>query len=151
MSASRFVYPARLTPARHAAPDEAGFIVTFRDLPEAITQGEDVADALAQAADCLEEAIAARIKTGDDIPIPSRVSRTEKPVALPARTAAKAALYLAMREAGISETELAGRLGCHEEDVRRLFARGHGSRLPDIEAALAALGKRLELVVRDTA
>ena len=46
-------------------------MVTCRDLPEAITQGETREEALAEAADCLEEAIAARIDDGRDIPSPS--------------------------------------------------------------------------------
>ena len=44
-----FIYPATLTPDR----EEGGFVVTFIDLPEAITQGEDVEDALREAAGIL--------------------------------------------------------------------------------------------------
>ena len=53
-----FVYPAILTPDER----DGGFVVTFPDVPEAITQREDMSDALQQAADCLEEAIAGRIR-----------------------------------------------------------------------------------------
>ena len=151
MSASRFVFPAKLTPARKMAPGESGFVVTFRNLPEAITQGEDVTDALAQAADCLAEAVAARIRNDEDIPAPSRRAKGERPVALSAQMAAKAALYLAMGEARIGKSELARRLGCDEKDVRRLLDPRYGSKLPKIEAALVALGKRLEIVVHDAA
>ena len=52
----RFTYPVTLTPAENFAAGEAGFIVTFADFPEAITQGKDTADAFDQAADALEEA-----------------------------------------------------------------------------------------------
>lgn len=45
-----FAYPVVLTPGEI----EGGFVVTFPDLPEAITQGEDAAGALAEAADALE-------------------------------------------------------------------------------------------------
>lgn len=53
--------------------DEAdgGFVVTFPDIPEAITQGATVAEALAEAADALDEAIAGRTRRGDHIPTPS--------------------------------------------------------------------------------
>jgi len=133
-----FEYPARLTP-----DDDGGFVVTFPDFPEAITQGEDRNDALAEAADCLDEAVAARIVHGDPIPEPSRLGRGRHPVALPAQMAAKAALYLAMGEAGISKTALAKRLGCDEKEVRRLLDPRHPSKLPRIEAALAAVGRKL--------
>lgn len=63
----KFAYPVTLT------PDEihGGFVVTFPDLPEAITQGDTIAEALVEAADALDEAIAGRIRRGDTIPPPS--------------------------------------------------------------------------------
>ena len=61
-----YSYPVTL------APEEDGtFVVRFEDFPEAITQGDDIEDALAQAADCLEEAVANRMAMGLSIPIPS--------------------------------------------------------------------------------
>ena len=66
----------------------------FPDLPEAITSGKDRADALLQAADCLEEAIAGRIADGLDAPLPTMTRRKHIQVLLPAPMAAKVALYL---------------------------------------------------------
>jgi len=142
-----FAYPALLT------PDEidGGFTVTFRDLPEAITQGESVSDALDEASDALEEAIAGRIRRGDSIPQPSPLEDNELKVPVPALTAAKAALYLALRETGLSKTELASRLGCDEKEVRRLLDPRHPSKLPRIERALSALGKSLSVRLVDEA
>lgn len=82
--------------------DDGGYVVTWRDLPEAITQGNTRKKALAEAADCLEEAIAARIDDGRDIPSPSVPKRGERTVSVPPSMALKAAVYLAVREAGIS-------------------------------------------------
>lgn len=136
-----FTYPVTLT------PDEVdgGFVVTFADIPEAITQGEDREDALAQGADALEEALAGRIRQGDEIPRPSRPVDGQTLVPVPALTAAKAALYLSLRQAGISKSELASRLGCDEKEVRRLLDPRHPSKLPRIQEALAALGQRIAL------
>ena len=100
-----FSYPATLTPDHEAG----GFVVTFVDVPEAITQGDDVPDALAQAADALEEALAGRIRRGEAIPPPSPASPGDHPIAVPAQTAAKAALSLAMADAGVGEAQLAAR------------------------------------------
>ena len=133
-----FIYPAILTPE-----EEGGFTIRFIDLSEAITQGEDMEDALREAADCLEEAIANRIVMGLDIPKPSRIKKGSYPVLLPAQMAAKAALYIAIREASISKMELARRLHCDEKEVRRLLDPRHPSKLPRIEAALAAVGQKL--------
>jgi antitoxin HicB len=151
MAVSRFSFPAAMIPARRFARGERGYVVRFRDLPEAITQGDSLADALIQSIDCLDEAIAARIANEEDIPTPSRVAKGERMIALPAQMSAKAGLYLAMRTAGISQAELARRLNCDEKDVRRLLDPRYGSKLPKIDAALAVLGKRLEIVVRNAA
>jgi antitoxin HicB len=134
-----FAYPVTLTPDE----TDGGFVIAFPDVPEAITQGDDTADALIQAADALEEAIAGRIRRGDPIPEPSAAGPDQPVVPVPALTAAKAALYLALREAGISKSELAARLGCDEKEVRRLLDPKHLSKLPRIQKALTVLGKGL--------
>ena len=94
---------------------DGGFVVTFVDLPEAITQGETEEEALLEAADCLEEAIANRIVSGLPIPPPSRLKRGQYAVPVAAQTAAKAALYIALQEAQITKAELAKRLQCDEK------------------------------------
>ncbi len=134
-----FIYPAKLTPET----EDGGYVVTFRDLPEAITQGEDIDDALLEAVDCLEEAIANRIAS--DLPIPgsSQPKKGEYTILLPVQLSAKAALYLAIRDAKITKVELAKRMNCDEKEVRRLLNPKHPSKLPRIEQALATLGKQL--------
>jgi antitoxin HicB len=136
----RFEYAVLLTPA-----EEGGFIVTCRDLPEVITQGQDNEDALEQAADAMDEAFAARMESDEDFPTPTRPHKGEYLVSPPAETVAKAALYIAMRETGVSKVELAKRLGVDEKEVRRLLDPHHGSKLPRIAEAVQALGKRLRI------
>ena len=131
-------YSATLTP-----DEDGGFVFTFPDLPEAITQGEDIADALAQAADCIEEAIAGRMRHNETIPDPSPCNKDDYLVYLPAQTAIKTMLYKAMRSSEKSRTDVAKILDCDEKEVRRLLNPRHSSRLPRIESALQALGYRL--------
>jgi antitoxin HicB len=78
---SRFSFPVTLT----TDEVDGGFTVTFRDLPEAITQGENIEDALNEAADCLEEAIANRVirRLPIPIPIPSELHENEYMVTIP--------------------------------------------------------------------
>lgn len=142
-----FVYPAKFE--RGGKPGV--IVITFRDLAEAITQGNGEKDALWQAADCLEEVIAGRIADGGEIPEPSKASRRERLIAVPAPMAAKAALYLAMRGAGITNVELARKLGCDEKEVRRMLDPRHPTKLPRIKEALEVLGKRLILSVDEAA
>jgi len=144
--AHELTYPVTLTPD----DIDGGFVVTFEDLPEAITQGETVTEALAEAADALEEAVAGRIRRGDPIPEPSPAA--DRPlVPVPVQTAAKAALHLALQETGMTRAELATRLGCDEKEVRRLLDPRHPSKLPRIQKALAALGKGLSVRLVDEA
>ena len=63
-------YPITLTPDA-----DGGFIITFKDLPEAITQADSMDEVLSQAIDCLEEAIANRLALGLAIPKPSPPTR----------------------------------------------------------------------------
>lgn len=138
----RFTYPVDLS------TDEAGRVLaTFPDFPEAATDGADRAEALDEAADCVAEAIAGRIVHREDIPAPSPARR--RPTVSPdAVIAAKAALYLALREAGMSNVALARRLGCGENEIRRLLNPAHVSKIGRLEEALAAFGKRLVVDVR---
>jgi len=142
-----FVYYAVLTPD----DKEGGYVVTFTDFPEAITQGEDIKNALSHASDCLEEAVANRIVTGLSIPKPSPMEKGQYAVPLPAQMAAKAALYTTMKESGITKVELANRLNCDEKEVRRLLDPRHPSKLPRIESALSVLGRRLVIKVQEAA
>lgn len=142
----RFQYPATLTPEK-----AGGFTVRFVDLPEAITSGTDRRDALVQAADCLEEAIAGRITDGLEIPEPSSLRLNHALLTVPAPMAAKAALYLAMCDANIKQTELARQLGYDEKEVRRMLDPRHPTKLPRIQRALEVLGKRLVVSLEEEA
>jgi len=135
----QFTYAVKLTPDNR----DGGYVVTCRDLPEAITQGESIEDALGEAADALEEAIAARIDDRRDIPMPTPKKRGERAVSVPPSVALKAAVYLAVRDAGISNSELARRLRLDEKEARRILDPHHPTKLRRIEAALAALGRHV--------
>lgn len=134
-------------------PEEGGhgFHVRFPDLPEALTGGSDLDDTFAQAADCLAEAIAGRIVRGDGIPLPSKPKRGQHLISVPLLLAPKLAMYLAMREGKISNTEVARRLGVSETVVRRMLNPTHVTKPEKIQAALSALGKRIVVRFEDAA
>ena len=140
-----FIYPASLR-----TDHDGSYTVRFRDLPEAITGNRNRAQALAQAPDCLEEAVASRIADSEEIPEPSAARARDVLIPLPAPMAAKAALYLAIRQAGMSNVELARRLKIQEGEIRRMLNPRHPTKIVRIHTILQALGKRL-LVSMDTA
>ena len=136
----QFEYAVHVMPA-----EEGGFVVSCRDLPQLITQGEDLVNALSEAADAMDEVFAAYMQGGFEFPTPTRVRKDEHVVSPPAETLAKAALYVAMRESGISKVQLAKRLGVDEKEVRRLLDPHYGSKLPRIAQAIGLLGRRLTI------
>lgn len=131
-------YPATLTSA-----SDGGFTVTFRDVPEAITEGDSRDEALLRAEDALESALAMYIAAREPLPPPSAPQAAEALVPLSALGMAKTALYQAMREQGVGNAELARRLRWHLAQVSRVLDLRHASKMEQVEAALAALGLRL--------
>ena len=67
------------------------------------------------------------------------------------RLAPKLALHLAMRDQRVNNSELARRSGVHEKVVRRMLDPEHALKAEKIQTALAALGNRMNVEVRDAA
>ena len=133
-------------------PDDNGtLLVTFPDLPEALTYGEDKDDAALHAVGAMIAAISARMEDGVDIPAPSPRSPRQISVSLPPLVAVKAAIYMEMRRRNVTKSELARRLGQNPKQVDRLLEVTHSSRHDQLDRALAALGKRLVVTVSDAA
>ena len=122
---------------------DGDFVVSVRDLPEVVTSGESLDEALELATDAIEVVVAARMERDLPISTPSEVVPGEHAIALPARLAAKASIYRAWKEARISKVELARRLGRNEVEVRRILNPRHGTKLDQLEEAASALGGNL--------
>ncbi len=142
----KLVYPVVLAPN-----GQGGFIVEFPDVPEALTEGASEAEALRWAEDALAVALSGYVDDNRDIPRPSRLGRGRHAVSLPPMAAAKLAIYQAMRDQRLTRADLAQRMGCDARQTRRLLDLDHNSRLDQLESALAALGKRLVVEVKDAA
>ncbi len=133
-------YPARLVKQR-----EGGFVVTFPDIPEAITQGEDREDALLHAKDALETAMDFYFEQRRQVPMPSRLRRGQELVELPVSLTAKILLLNEMISQGVRPAELARRIGTTPQEVNRLTDIRHTTKIDAIAGALSALGKTLEV------
>lgn len=131
-------------------PDDNGtLLVNCPSLPEVTTFGDDESDAMRHALGAIEEAIAARIADGEDVP--EGQSRGPRLVRLPALAVLKVELYRQLKAAKITRAELARRLGWKRESVDRLFRLDHASRLEQLEAAFAALGRAVSVSVHAAA
>lgn len=98
--------------------------------------------------DGLVDAVAACMKEHQDLPTPERAPLGEL-LEPPVLVAAKLALYQTMREQDVSNVALAKRMRTVEGTVRRLLDPYHRSQIGNVETALATLGKRLLVELRD--
>jgi antitoxin HicB len=136
-------YPANFKPAPGGA-----YVVSFRDIPEAITQGDDEADAADMAADALLTAMEFYFEDGRPVPAPSEALDGERMIALPLSTASKVLLLNEMLAQRVRPSELARRLGTSNQDVNRLTDLKHPTKIDRIGQAMSALGRELGLVVK---
>lgn len=111
-----FAYPAVFR------RDEGGrFLVKFPDFPSAYTDGANKHEAMEEAIDCLGSSIAFGMAEKAELPKPSPLKRGQKLVPVPLWIAGKLALYWAVREIGISQSELARHLLVRETAVRLML------------------------------
>lgn len=132
-------------PAKFEAASEGGYVVTFRDVPEAITQGDSDAEAMAMAEDVLVSAMDFYFEDRRAVPSPSAPIGDERLVELPASVSAKVLLLNALIAENMSNADLARRMGTRPQEVQRIVNLGHATKIDTIARALAAMGKRLEV------
>jgi antitoxin HicB len=142
-----FVYRARL----EQGEKRGVVVVSFPDVPEAITEGKGDADAMTQAQEAL--GLALLTYPARNLPLPKPRARESDlvPIAVEAVVAAKLAFLDAFREAGISKSEFGRRIGKDEKEVRRLLDPKHSTKLSTLTEALRALGRRLIVSVEAAA
>jgi len=136
-------YPATFTPA-----EEGGFVIEFRDIPEAITQGDDEAEALEMAADVLLTCMSIYFDDRRRVPLPSAVQPGERLIALPLSASSKVLLLNEMLAQDVGPSELARRMGTSKQEANRLTDLAHATKIDRIADAMSALGRDLDLVVR---
>lgn len=131
--------------ALNLTPDGDSLLVTSPDFPEVSSFGATREEALHWGRLAIEEAIAARMAEGDDIPGPRTAPVPGENVDLPLLTVLKAGLYMQLRARGMTRADLMRLLRCPREQVDRLFRLTHKSTLQQIEAAYKALGAELRV------
>lgn len=130
-------YPINLEPC------DGGFFVSFPDIPEALTQGDTREEALAMGLDALVTSFDFYFEDSRPVPPPGVINGDF--VEVPASVASKVLLLNAFLASGLTQVELATRMGVKKQEVTRIFDLHHSTKIDTIQKALAALGKRLEL------
>jgi antitoxin HicB len=138
--------------ARFEPGEKRGLIVvSFPDVPEAITQGKSETDAMTQAQEALGLALLTYPARNRPLPKPKAKGGGLVPIAVEAAIAAKLAFLDAFRAAGIGKSEFGRRIGRDEKEVRRLLDPKHATKLSTLTEALRALGLHLIISVEAAA
>ena len=127
--------------------ENPGVAVMAPDLPEFNSAGDDIADALRESVDGIETALSIYVDQRRLIPQASKPEPGQHVVRLPAVTVAKIVLWNTMMERDMRKADLRRLLGVHQVQGDRLVDFLHTSKMEQVEAALAALGKRLAVSV----
>lgn len=135
-------YPARFKPA-----PEGGFVVTFRDIPEAITQGDTEAEAIEMAEDVLYSSMELYFEDKRPVPLPGVAKRGDHLIDLPPSVWAKVLLLNEMLAQKVTPSELARRLHTTPQNMNKVIDLGHVTKIDMLNQAMLAMGKRLEVVV----
>lgn len=125
--------------------DGEGYLVTFPDIPEALTGGNTLEEAQTIALDALVTAFEFYFEDGRQVPKPGAVVGDY--VEVPPSIEAKILLLNTLVESGITYAELARRMGTQPQAVQRLINLHHTTKIDTIYQALAAIGKQLKLEV----
>ena len=132
-------YPARI------AKDGDGFMVSFPDIPEALTGAATKAQALELAADALTTAMDFYFEDRRPVPAPSAPKRGQVMIDLPPSIGAKVLLLNEMIAQGTRPADLARLMNVRPQEINRLTDLHHPTKIDTIAQALKTLGRRLEL------
>ncbi len=119
------------------------YIVTFPDVPEAITGATSRNEAIELARDALIAALGFYIEDHREILAPSASKPKQLMAYLRPLEAAKLALYMAMYESKTSNVRLAKQLDVDEKSVRRYLDLDHNTKIETIREALNVFNYRL--------
>jgi len=136
----RYTYPADIE-----KQSDGSLLVRFPDVPEALTDGHSMDEALYEARDALTAALAGYVHAHRDIPKPSTLRPGQEAVHLSLLIASKLTLVESMRRNHINNVELARRMGVTENAIRRLIDPDHRSHIGQVERALDLLHVSMEV------
>jgi predicted RNase H-like HicB family nuclease/DNA-binding XRE family transcriptional regulator len=139
-------YVAKLTrEGRH-------WLVNFPDCPGCQTFGGSKREAIEMAADALAGWLASTLKHGELPPLPRwREGRSMVAVPVPARLAAVTMIRQRRATLGLTQKQLAERLGVSQQQVTKIEDPDTKSSLESIEKVMHAVGVRLKFVAEAVA
>ncbi|MFJ1301652.1 type II toxin-antitoxin system HicB family antitoxin [Pseudomonadota bacterium AL_CKDN230030165-1A_HGKHYDSX7] len=127
--------------------DGTGFAVSFRDIPEALTGAATREEALEMAADALRTAMDFYFEDERAVPAPSKARGDEVLVSLPPSVQAKILVLNELIAQGVTQAELARRMGVPRQEVSRLVDLHHTTKIDTLDRALEVLGRQMDITL----
>ena len=134
----RYAYPCDI---KGNEDDGEGFAVTFPDVYGANTGGFTFKEAIIMAEDCLVVSLASYVVCREELPTPSAWKKGQELLTVQPLIAAQLDLYAAMREQGVTTSDLAQRLNRPEEVAERLLSLDYRTSINEVVVALELLGR----------
>lgn len=134
-------YPARFQKERD------GYVVTFRDIPEALTSGATKKEAMEMAADALATSMEFYFEDRRQVPMPTKARKGEEVVELPASVAVKVLLLNEMLKENMTPSKLAKKLATSPQTITRIVDLHHATKIDTLADAFKAMGKTLSFSV----
>lgn len=135
------MYPARFQKERD------GYVVTFRDIPEATTGGSTKKEATGMAGDALATAMEFYFEDRRLVPMPTKARDGEELIALPASVAVKILLLNEMLRENVTPSKLAKKLDASPQTITRIVDLHHATKIDTLAEAFKAMGKTLSFSV----
>ena len=139
--AMKYSYPCIMEP-EHDESYKGWYNVSFPDLQGALTSGRDWKTAMIMAEDYMVVSLAAYVDCQEELPTPSPWSKGQELFIVQPLIAAQLDLYQAMREQGVSVSDLAQRLNLSEAEVKRLLSLDYLTSINEVVVALELLGRK---------
>ena len=134
-------------PATFTLEENGGYTVSFRDIPEALTCGDNLDDAKEMAQDALITAMDFYFEDRRTVPMPSRAKKGEVLIELPDSIFAKVLLLNELVKQNVSNADLARRIFVKPQEVQRIVDLSHNTKIDTISKALSAVGKQLVISI----
>lgn len=127
--------------------EDGEYVVSFPDIPEAITCGDTIEEAKEEALNALVTAFEFYFEDQRPIPMPKQYGELEHVVEVPLSVWAKVLTLNTMLEQHISQVELARKMGTRKQEIQRIISLEHTTKIDRLHAAMAAMGKHFSLSI----
>lgn len=125
-----------------------GYIITFRDIPEAMTEVDKEEDIELYATDALVTALEFYFEDQREVPAPSDANAGEIVVKLPASVVCKVLLLNCMVRSKMCQADVARKIGVTRQEMSRIVNLRHTTKIDTIQKAIEATGRTISFSIQ---